>query len=204
MGLCGMLRCPVKFHTPLYKYPDKFQFPVNFEGAVEQLADSLWINPLIFRLVTFDKTLYDHIEKKYKFPRQCLIAIIVSICNLPMFIVNYIFERDLWKRVTLLNNRNESLRKKLKKRDEERKKKEEEKKGEDEKKEDEKKEDEGAKEEKEENEEEKEEEEDQKSGEEDEKKEAQDSGYDYDDYGSDYDDYDDWDDSEEEDDEDDE
>lgn len=24
MGLCGMLRCPVKFHTPLYKYPDKF------------------------------------------------------------------------------------------------------------------------------------------------------------------------------------
>ena len=128
MGLCGMLRCPVKFHTPLYKYPDKFQFPVNFEGAVEHLADSLWINPLIFRLVTFDKTLYEHIEKKYKFPRQCLLAIIVSICNLPMFVVNYIFERDLWKRVTLLNNRNEALRKKLKKRDEERKKREEEKK----------------------------------------------------------------------------
>ena len=30
MGICGMLRCPVKFHTPLFKYPDKFHYPVNF------------------------------------------------------------------------------------------------------------------------------------------------------------------------------
>ena len=117
MGLCGMLRCPVRWHTPLYRYPDKFQFPVNFEGAVEHLADSLWFNPLVFRLVTFDKVLLDHIEKKYKIPRQCMIAFIVSLCNLPMYVVNYIFERDLWKRVTLFKNRNESLRKKLKKKD---------------------------------------------------------------------------------------
>ena len=41
-----------------------------------------------------------------------------------MFIVNYIFERDLWKRVELLNDRNQALRKKLNKKDSDNKKKE--------------------------------------------------------------------------------
>ena len=41
-----------------------------------------------------------------------------------MFIVNYIFERDLWKRVELLNDRNQALRKKLNKKDSDIKKKE--------------------------------------------------------------------------------
>ena len=113
MGLCGILRCPVQWHTPLNKYPDRFQFPVNFEGAVEQLADSLLFNPLVFRLATFDKVLLDHIEKKYNIPKQCMIAFIVSLCNLPLYIVNYIFERDIRKRVTLWKYRNECLRKKL-------------------------------------------------------------------------------------------
>lgn len=34
MGLCGVIRCPIKFNTELYDYPKKFNNPVNFEGAL--------------------------------------------------------------------------------------------------------------------------------------------------------------------------
>ena len=38
MGLCGVIRSPIAFHTDFYDYPSKFKHPVNYEGAIELLG----------------------------------------------------------------------------------------------------------------------------------------------------------------------
>lgn len=53
MGLCGLLinRIPLCFPTQLNHYPDKFTYHCNVEGAMELMAQTLGINPLLTRMV---------------------------------------------------------------------------------------------------------------------------------------------------------
>ena len=72
MGMCGALSSPIKYQNKINYYPPKHQYMLTFEGALELIADTLGINPLVARLVTFDMETYQAIEDRYKFPKQAV------------------------------------------------------------------------------------------------------------------------------------
>ena len=125
MALCGMLRCPIRYHYKVGAYPKELTYAVNFEGALDYMKDVFGINPIIFRLCTFDPEALDYVEKKYKVPRQVVIAFIVSLANLSGEMVDVLLEKDMYRTAYMESEKNSKMRKEMKRKDEERKKREE-------------------------------------------------------------------------------
>ena len=84
------------------------------------MKDAFGINPIVFRLCTFDPEALDYVEKKYKVPRQVVIAFIVSLANLGTEIVDVLLEKDMYRTAYLEIEKNNRNRKEMKRRDEER------------------------------------------------------------------------------------
>ena len=82
MGICGILHCPIKYQYQLGNYPKELTLGGNFDRALDYMKNSLKINPLVFRLCTFDRDALKYVENQYQVPRQVLIAFLVSLANL--------------------------------------------------------------------------------------------------------------------------
>lgn len=61
------------------------------------MKDALKINPLVFRLCTFDPEALNYVEEAYQVPRQVVIAFIVSLANLNSDIVDLLLEKDKYR-----------------------------------------------------------------------------------------------------------
>ena len=98
---------------------------MSFEGAIEYLNDVLHINPLVFRLCTFDPEALDYVEKNYKIPKQVVVAFIVSLANLGGEMVDVLIEKDMHYSAYLMTEKNNRQVKEMKRKDAERKQREE-------------------------------------------------------------------------------
>ena len=125
MALCGILRCPIRYHYKMGAYPKELTYGVNFEGALDYMKDVFGINPIVFRLCTFDPEALDYVEKKYKVPKQVVIAFIVSLANLGGEIVDVLLEKDMYRTAYMEIEKNNKMRKEMKRKDEEKRKREE-------------------------------------------------------------------------------
>ena len=82
------------------------------------MSDVLGINPIVFRLCTFDPEALEYVEKKYNMPRQVIIAFIVSLANLPAAIINILTEKDMYRSAYLESEKNKRMRKEAKQKEE--------------------------------------------------------------------------------------
>ena len=137
MGLIGIWTQKERYRHKLEGYPNEFNFPVNYDGATELFAKYMKINPIVWRLLTFDEEAYNFVQKYYGWPKGALKAIIISIAAMPDLIhLGYagqhikremiIFKERLKRLQGLLKEREAKVKAKTPKKEEEETKKEEE------------------------------------------------------------------------------
>ncbi len=98
-GLCGVLRAPMGY--PFKRYQQNQELPINFQGATEQLAKILKLNPLLFRLAALDSELLNSLaeDKDFVIAIPVLIAFIASLSNLPRQVVRHLYRNDIKRKL---------------------------------------------------------------------------------------------------------
>ena len=72
---------------------------LTFESACKNLCSMFTINPIVPRLAALDETAFDFIEMKFGFPKKALASFIISLSNLPIFVLEGMALRELKKMI---------------------------------------------------------------------------------------------------------
>ncbi len=101
MGMCGTFTLPIQFKHTLGDYPAKFKPHLTFEGSCELLCSMFKINPIVARLANFDNETLDYIQKHFGYSKQMMSWLIITLINLPIFMLEGISLRE-YKRALIL------------------------------------------------------------------------------------------------------
>lgn len=123
MGMCGVMTLPISFKRQFYKYPDKFEYNLTFESAVEMLCDLLKINPIVARIMMLDDEALNLCAGKFEINKTVLCWYIVTLINLPFFALETIAMRELRKSIYLKELELKEILKVLEEKEEEERKK---------------------------------------------------------------------------------
>jgi len=97
MALCGILTLPIEFQQKFCNYPLLFEDSLTFENSCESLCNMLNINPILPRLAALDSKALELIEKRYNFPRRAFAWFIMSLSNLPIYVLEGLALREIKK-----------------------------------------------------------------------------------------------------------
>ena len=78
------------------------------------MRDVFGINPIVFRLCTFDPEALVYVEEKFNVSRQVVIAFMITLANLPPNMVKFLMEKDIYRCSYLETNKNIEMGKELK------------------------------------------------------------------------------------------
>ncbi len=102
MALCGILTQPqTGFSRKFGEYPEKFDLSLSFESACEGLCSILRINPIVPRLACFDEEALKLVESRFGFSRKAFSWFMLTLLNLPLFVLECIALREFKKMVYL-------------------------------------------------------------------------------------------------------
>ena len=101
MSVCGIMTLPIMFNRKFDKYPDQFDHAITFEGACEMLCEMLNINPIVPRMMMFDPDTLSMIEERFGMPKKALAWFVVTLINLPIFVLDGVTLKECKKMLHL-------------------------------------------------------------------------------------------------------
>lgn len=101
MGLCGILTLPVSFKRKFNEYPETFDDQLSFESSCENICQILKVNPIVPRLANLDNEALKLVETKFGFSSKAMAWFIVTLINLPLFVLEGMAVRELKKMIYL-------------------------------------------------------------------------------------------------------